>query len=252
MIFPQRFTAPALKLLIRLIQEIQRHRGMSTALLAGDASFALRQAMQATKVDELLNALKELQNQENIHFFNALDTLSAHWEELLDQQEGESVERSFARHTMLIAQLIPWIDRLMPASTLNRAEQHQRRVIDNFCFRLPNLSELLGQARALGSWVAATGGCSPMIRVRLIFLLARAETLFAEAENGDACPATSETMAGDIIHQVVKTIRTEMLANSGITMPPPRYFELTSRAIDAVFDWIEASGSDIENQGLNV
>lgn len=116
-------------------------------------------------------------------------------------------------------------------------ERSGRALVKNYTIRLPALTECLGQARALGMSVATKRGCSAVTRVRLMFLVARAEALLNQALEaaGDGQQAEKAMLA---VQEMARVIRTRMLLSSGVTVAAQDYFELASVAIDQVFAWI--------------
>ena len=118
----------------------------------------------------------------------------------------------------------------------------------NYASRLPALTECLGQARALGTSVAARHGCSAVARVHLMFLVARAEALLNQANEVGARGAKAEK-AAIAVQQMARVIRTRMLLSSGISIAAQEYFDISTAAVDSVFAWIGECGGDLMQAG---
>ena len=233
--------------LLKLMRRVQQHRGLSSGLLAGESGFLAGLVGKREEIDVLLPSLRELARSESAMSFPVLTLQDLalfrfHWRELSDKLQTLSVEQSIAQHTLLIGQLQKWLaglgeSRIEPLL----AAQAPAGLVRNYLVRLPALSELLGQARALGTAVASQQACSAVARVRLTFLVARSETLLAQAL---AC--SSEIPEADLatraVQQMARVVRTQMLLSSGIAVDAESYFAIATRAIDAVFDWIDVSG----------
>lgn len=237
--------------LIALAKRVQEHRGASSAWLAGDTSFAVRLKACRAEIEGLLPDLRAgfgLETEERCPCFNLHDwrLLRFRWQELLEELEKISIQENIERHTRLVAQLLDWLAAVGESRIeLPAGSRLPAGLARDFANRLPALAECLGQARALGASVAAQGGCSPVARVRLLFLVARAETLLGQAAAGggrDGTAAEAERLA----RAMAGMVRSELLAGSGVRITPERYFEAATQAIGAVYAWIERSGTGIE------
>ena len=173
--------------LLALVAQIQQHRGMSTAWLAGDRSFERRLIAKRGEIDPLLAKLQQVAAEENAHSYpcftpNDVSLWRHRWSALLGELAGSSVEKSIAAHSNLIAILLNWLNVVGEARVdLPLGAVLPEGAVRNFSHRLPQLSETLGQARATGSGVAALGTCPAVARVRLMFLVSRAESLIDQA-----------------------------------------------------------------------
>ena len=78
--------------------------------------------------------------------------------------------------------------------------------------RLPVLTECLGQARALGASVAARGACSAVARVRLMFLIARAEVVLGQAVTVCAGMPEGERASAAVV-EMARVVRERLLVS---------------------------------------
>lgn len=232
-------------LLVSLINHLQQHRGMSSAWLSGDLSFQVRREEKARQIQEMFTALGDLARAEGMQVCPCLTpndwALFRHqWRELVDKLPTLAVEQSIARHSHLISKLLEWLAAIGEARIEPLAvDQTMIGSARNFTHRLPLLTECLGQARAIGSSVAAQKSCPPVARVRLLFLISRAESLLEQAVA--AHDVGSETLrAQQAIRQMISTVRTRMLFSSGVVVTSSEYFSLATDAIDRVFTWVHA------------
>ena len=118
--------------------------------------------------------------------------------------------------------------------------------VGNYARRLPTLAECLGQARAIGSSVAARRACSPVARVRLMFLIGRAEALLEQAMQANDGGRVTQ-LARAAIRDLTHTVRTCMLLSDGVSVSPENYFAVATKAIDSVVAWIEQNGSQLQS-----
>ena len=240
----------ACNMLLALIANIQQHRGMSTAWLAGDHSFERRLISKRGEIDPLIAQLQLVAAIENGHSYpcftpNDVSLWRHRWSILVNELGSYSVEKSIATHSNLVAMLLNWLDALGEARIeLPLSEFLSDGAVRNFSHRLPQLTETLGQARATGSGVAAQGSCSAVSRVRLMFLVSRAESLIDQA-----CAVDSQgAVAAQKVKSLAQTIRSHMLSSQQVSVSAEDYFAEATRAIDAVFHWVRDCGQVLEAQ----
>lgn len=247
-------TLAACRSLLALVGHFQQHRGMSSALLSGDRAFRTRLDGKAREIEALIPSLREVAWEEGGRAHpcltqNDLSLFQFHWGELREKLGGLSVEQSIAQHSFLVDQLLQWLAALGESRVeVLLVERCARGLVRNYASRLPALTECLGQARALGTSVAAKRGCSAVARVRLMFLVARAEALLNQANEvgGQGAKADKAALA---VQEMARVIRTRMLLSSGISVAAQEYFDIATAAIDSVFAWINESGSELAAAG---
>jgi len=241
--------------LLGLILHFQQHRGMSSAWLAGDLSFASKLAGQARDIDALFHAVGPVARSESCRHHpcmtpNALTLFRHRWATLRERLPGLTVEQSITQHTTLIEQLLQWLAALGEARIESTLDQEVSRCLArNYTSRLPALTECLGQARAVGMSVATRQSCSAVARVRLVFLIARAETLLTQALAGGQGSVRAET-ASRAVEQMAQLVRGRLLPSSGVSVTAQDYFNGATQAVDAVFAWIFESAQAVANSEL--
>lgn len=247
-------TLAACRSLLALVAHLQQHRGMSSAWLSGDQGFKARLDAKGGEIAGLLPRLRDVARKEGARphpclTLNDLSLFQFNWGQLRDKLAELSVEQSIAQHSFLIDQLMQWLAALGESRVeLLIGERCARGLVRNYVSRLPALTECLGQARALGTSVAAKRGCSAVARVRLMFLVVRAEALLNQA-NEAAGRGPKAERAALAVQQMARVIRTQMLLSSGISVAAQEYFDLATKAIDCVFEWVGESGSQLMAAG---
>lgn len=246
----QEETLHGCRTMLALLASFQQHRGMSSALLSGDKTFRGRLDHKAGEIELLLPQLGKLAKLESAQAFPCLTThelalFRFNWQGLREKLVGLTVEQSIAQHSLLIAELIKWLAALGEARLESMiASPDMAATVRNYASRLPALTECLGQARALGTSVATRQSCSAVARVRLMFLVARAEALLSQVT-----ASCGKTMDGDAavqaVQQMVRVVRTQLLLSTGINVGADAYFQIATRAIDSVFVWIEHCGDAV-------
>ena len=247
-------TLAACRSLLALVGHFQQHRGMSSALLSGDQGFRARLDGKGREIEGLIPSLREVAREESARAhpcltLNDLSLFQYNWGQLREKLAGLSVEQSIAQHSFLIDQLLQWLAALGESRVeLLLVDRCARGLVRNYASRLPGLTECLGQARALGTSVAARRGCSAVARVRLMFLVARAEALLNQANEVGGRGGKAEK-AAIAVQQMARVIRTRMLLSSGISVAAQEYFDIATAAVDSVFAWIDESGAELMQAG---
>lgn len=243
------------RLLLGLLKLIQQHRGLASGWLAGDGAFLGRMAERRREVDQLLPRLVQAVAQEEGHARPCVTTqgfklFRFRWREVVEGLPQASVEQSIAQHSMLVGELLEWLSALGEARIeLAQDTDLPQGLVRNFAHRLPALSEYLGQARAIGSSVAARKGCSPVARVRLMFLIARAEALLTQAlERGGSLGLGHPAAEGArrAVAEMAQVVRSQMLMSAGVTVSSDDFFRIATAAIDGVFAWVDACAQELE------
>lgn len=234
--------------LLDLLRHLQQHRGMSCAWLAGDAEFEARMRHKRAEIEAVLGALEDVPELGAREPWGArraeLAAFRERWRLVSQSVATHSVDRNFAQHSCLIEVVLNWL-----AALGERYVERSARALGcgdeatNFTHHLPMLSECLAQARGIGASVAARSGCSPVARVRLMFLIGKAESLLRRI-------GTADRGAGDLARHAVSTmaqmVRRSMLMSSGVGVSTDVYFMMSSRGIDAVLDWARSCGAEME------
>ena len=242
------------RLIVQLISNVQQHRGMSGAWLAGNGELGARlpdrQAAVATLFDQLTAGACE-EGGETYPCFASADVASLRndWTALVTGLSGHTPESSFLSHCRIVAKLLDWLGALGEA----RIEQPLagsigHEVARNFSQRLPVLAECLGQARALATAVAASGDCPPVTRVRLLFLVSRARALLTMSAEGAGADASRHADAQQAVEVFMQAICVRLLGGGQPTMNASECFDLGTSAVDSVFAWLERERMEIENE----
>jgi len=172
-----------------LCRGVQRHRGFSMGLLAGNKSFLndfnLLQ-LQMNRRIQLITAFASLEKS----FLSQTDIERLHyaWNTIRDNWQEDSVLENFEFHSHFVDQLLVMMARLtekirLPYSveirSLVSVEKKQEKHEDSLYFKLlhfshqklPRFIEILGKIRALSVHAAAVGSCEKENEKKLYYLL---------------------------------------------------------------------------------
>ena len=155
----------------RLLQYVPAHRGMANAFLKGDASFKNKMSEMQKNIDENFEQLLKIAgNPLSVVEMAEIEYLATQWGELKNSVFNSTAEQSFAKHTAIVTGLLEIMEDSAELASLGSASQESLLLIKAVMRDLPQLTETLGQARGLGSGVAAQGECSVANRIKLSFL----------------------------------------------------------------------------------
>ena len=238
--------------LLGLLRALQQHRGLSSGWLAGERQFEARMHARRQELERELKALAasaeaELTQPRPCLTPHDLSLFRFRWQTLVEELPGLSIEQGIARHSQMITYVLDWLAALGEARIeLPMADRVDADAARNHANRLPLLAEYLGQARAVGSGVAARGTCTPVARVRLMFLASRSESLIKQAMQvaGDR----EALAAAQAVKTLTDTVRQKLLAERTVAVGTEAYFATATEAIDAVFGWIESCGAGIRRE----
>lgn len=244
------------RLNLNLLANLQQHRGMNSALLAGDLAFVRPLARKGEEIDLLLLRLDGFMVRGQWlgrAFLPAAEIAQflARWRRLQANLSILSAEESLAQHGLLITQLLKWLALLSEQRIEAAGSGLEVLRLRNYLQRLPALSEFLGQTRALGTRVAALSRCSAIERVRLMFLVARAEALLNQLLDSEQ-PSARALQAAQGVHEMARVVRTRMLLSSGIVIDAQGFYAIATEAINGVFAWVEALADASPNRQAEV
>lgn len=238
--------------LLRLIMHLQQHRGMATAWLNGDLSFAGRRQEKCQQIEALLCSLPRLpgdfeRSREDFER-DDLQRLHAQWRVLSEGLEQLTAFESMTRHTALIATLLSWLRGLGDGCLQLRSGQTGLAVdslVQTFVERLPALAEALGQTRALGCGLLASGSATAVGRVQMGYLCQRVDVLLQDSasallqEHSEAALRQAFARLQMQVQLLLQTVQQHILASPALPLASEAYFRQATAAIDAVFALIE-------------
>ncbi len=160
--------------LIKLVQHLPEHRGMTNTYLSGNSALKPRILEKRRQIALDLQTIDDVDHRLGDHLGISADwrEIKASWEELQIKAFTDEADSVFQRHTALIARLLSLIKDISDSSHLTldpHLDTHYiAATIVNF---LPNAVEYLGQARGMASGLAARKHINRDDQIRLSVLL---------------------------------------------------------------------------------
>lgn len=232
-----------------ILKDIQKHRGITSALLSGDISSKEKQLDMQAHVGAEIGAIDTIDQR----FGYSLKTtekwrdIKKRWNELKERVPNLSAQESFDLHTVLIGDILSFIHYVAETSNLIFDPQPDTYyLVDALVLKLPTLSEDLGQARALGSGIAARKVLSDddRITLRILYLEIKSavdvnnrgfETAFRENPGLQLKLEKYVTDSVNAINEFLKILDRELIKAERIEIEADDYFQIATKAIDAVF-----------------
>ena len=231
-----------LEALKRLLVHIQQHRGLSNGELNGDTH--LRERVIFITID-ISNDWKKLESLDskissNEHFVG----IHTHWMRLKDKYQGLSVTNNLEQHNRLILNLLYFIEDVSESHHLDYI-RFDTRGIEVIWKELLETAESIGQVRALGTGIVASGGSDSIQRIRIKFLNEKIHRMLKEVMSSlqaSLDSGSSKELITPLLNRVRDTEASidkltalneaELYKEKGISISSESYFTLASRCMD--------------------
>ncbi|MBE0482098.1 MAG: nitrate- and nitrite sensing domain-containing protein [Bacterioplanes sp.] len=237
-----------LRLLRQLITALQRHRGLSNGVLNGDD----RLLAELIKTRDLVS--HHIQSMSSLHpsRIEAWEALCDHWGRLR-QNDGLTVDTNLAQHNILIRNSLYLLEDVAVSADLTHQYPNLQHVPALWRHLVP-AAEWTGQARALGTGLAAQGVSTPEQRVRMRYLYQKiAQTtqstfqiLQAHTRQFPEMKLTTVDECRAAVDAFLACIQSDLLAGEEPTMAAPLFFEKATYTIDRLFDVVDEGLSQLE------
>lgn len=154
-----------LQALRSMLMHIQRHRALSTAMLGGDSTLALELEAAQNSISRDLGHVALVGDwiKDNPEWL----AITAHWARLAGRYQQLNVNQNLDQHTKLISSVLVFIDDVAIALHLQAPRQEHRLNVQTSWRYLLDLTEALGQLRAVGlAYIASfeRGESAPRLR----------------------------------------------------------------------------------------
>jgi hypothetical protein len=237
-----------LALLRALISGFQRHRGLSNGVLCGDASMSQDLATARQGLDQHIRAAQELDSTHR----DAWNSLIDHWSRM---REGRSSDRAnnLTQHHLIIRNSIFLMEDV--ASEIDLTEgRAELGYLPCIWREVVQAAEWAGQARALGTGIAAAGQSSAEQRVRMRFLYQKIELLAGTAFATLQRHATEHPQANgfrlehreQVVADFLHCIKQELLGQEQPVIAAKTYFQRATQAIDELLALVDTALAQLQ------
>jgi hypothetical protein len=206
----------------QLLSAIQQHRGITNGVLCGDDKLQSRLPMLQSDINNHLQTLTHLD--ECVRNTSSWRSVEENWPRVRVQFKQWSAEQNLANHNQLLASLLEAVEECAQNYRLTELPQEKGESIASLWNDLLRVAECVGQARALGTGVAAKATCSSVERIRLKYLHQSIHRFVTEQRHSDF--PTVKKLLGTIENKV-------LVLAPGVTAVD--YFDDATAALDEVF-----------------
>lgn len=163
-----------------LLLMVQRHRGLSSGYLNGDTSLKPAVANIAIEINKIWSALD--QRYPDLKNDALCEGIREHWQRLETKWPDQEANNNIEQHNRLILNLLYFIENEAEksAAVVRIGRQYGCDVIWK---ELLETIEAIGQTRAIGTGIVASGHSSAVERIRLKFLLEKVDLHLAVLES---------------------------------------------------------------------
>lgn len=240
----QKFFAPSVK----LIQNFQKHRGLSTGYLSGKSEFKEKMQVIQSEIEKNISDIENLNNlYYELNLTNEFNNLKYKWNELKYNVYSLTPDESFQKHTDLIEETIDFIVTVSDNSNLTLDPQLDSYYLMHAVTNdLILISELCGKIRALGTKIILKDGDDSKEKLYFNNYLLNITDNFNSLEKGfnkvfSFNPLIKAGIEEQWINQLnnlknyVSYVKEKLLLSDTITIDANSYFDYTTKIIDEIF-----------------
>lgn len=220
-----------LQVLRSMLMHIQRHRGLSTAVLGGDTVLLAELEATQNHITRDLGhiALVGQWIKDNPDW----QAITAHWARLAGRYPHLNISQNLDQHTKLIKSVLVFIDEVAITLYLQAPRQEHKLQVQTSWRYLLDLTEALGQLRAVGlAYITSLerGEHAPRLRNILQVQLAQ----FMLNINSDDFKRFTAKAQQDEIHQFIARFP-EALLKDPQSCPIKSYYQSATGVMDALY-----------------
>jgi len=238
--------------LLATVRLLQQHRGMSAALLSGNAAIQEQRRQRVLEIDRAMGQLQqtlEVASAEVAVLLPELKSAQTRWRELQARVDQGTITapESFAGHVDVINGMFSIGDRILDIYGLSLDDALEVDALIQGAFvSLPLLSEELGKARAQGARLLVLGKASDQDRLALGGIVQRADEYLQQTQRAfgkayaldDDLRTTLQGKTRQAAEQAkasLALVNEQILSASTLVAPSQPYFDAMTQAIDVQY-----------------
>jgi len=234
-----------IKTIRKLYQHLAQHRGMTNAFLHGSLEYKSKILAKRKEINTDIAAI-DIMDAKYGAVFDSHDywlTIKQDWKKLEQRAFTEEPPIIFAAHTAIVSNIYRLMGKISSGSGLVLDPDIKTSfVMDAIVYRIPLITESLGQLRGLGTGVAASGEVTLQQRVKLSMTLGLlTSNLDTTQESLDIAIIENKgwekkfkseiSSVSQKIQQFTSTIQSEILESNFITIEADTIFSSGSQTI---------------------
>ena len=212
-----------------LLANVQKHRGLTNGYLNGEKKLSVDIKLLQSKVTDDIHSVARVDQwiEENSRW----QGITQHWARLSSHYEKNPADNNLQQHNQLIQNILYLIDEIAQEHDLLLLKTIDGKPL-HFAWReLLTAAECVGQARAVGTGIIASGHCDSVSRIRINYLSQKIKRT-TQATWSIMSPSASQTSS---INRLLEVI------NSAVTKESPdistnEYFSIATEALDGLHE----------------
>lgn len=217
---------------------IQQHRGTTTGYLSGDASLKAN----IEQIEQQLNThLKQAEHRSALSNDGRWIGINDHWSRLAGGYERLGKQDNLQQHNTLVSHLLYLIEDIADHYRLvDIQEDVKGAALWKDALRV---AEYIGQARAIGTGVAAAGVCDSVSRIRLLYLYDKVISSLAECGASIAGDYNDKKAIYDFTTELQRLTEEEQPSISSHS-----YYQMATVALNGIYTQFDQKLNELLNR----
>jgi PAS domain S-box-containing protein len=242
--------------ILKLVQLVQQHRGLSNIVLSGDVSSAGKWEAKRNEVNDQIKAVDAVNGRmSELGLTGQWQAVRHEWEQLAAAVAGQDAKTSLAEHTAFLEKIFIFNRKLSDVSNLALDPE-----VDTYYMmtigvnQLPEITELLGQLRAKGAGILEqkTITLADKIALQQLTAMLRKNQILIDESAAKISGASASLRADmhemtDDTDRVIRLVEEKIIQPAKLELTSKEYFDAITTAINQRF----AAGKNFNN-ALNV
>lgn len=212
-----------------LLSNVQKHRGLSNGYLNGDKTLSVEINLLQSKISDNIKIASRVD--EWIDDNSRWQGITQHWAKLSRNYIDNSSVNNLKQHNQLIQNILYLIDEIAQEHDLLLLKTNDGKPL-HFAWReLLTAAECVGQARAVGTGILASGHCDSVSRIQINYLCQKIERTTRSTWK-IMSPNSSQTTR---VQRLIEVINDEVIKDKP-TMSTSEYFGVATSALDGLHE----------------
>ena len=226
--------------ILELVNMLQKHRGMSSAILGGNDDFrgAIKQLDDLIQ-QKLTTILSEVTVHNELFETEVWSDIKYRWDHRCYRWDEFEMLKNIENHSFLIQIILDQINLLSDRAGLTASsEEHSNLLAREVLREMPEMVEHIGQMRAFSVYCAAMHGCSTDSKLHLMYL----SRSVSESINRKNSVLQVPDRLDKKVRELLDLIKQDIVESKTVSINPDAMFDLCTRVID---DYLSLSKGSI-------
>ncbi|OIJ12295.1 hypothetical protein BKP35_10850 [Anaerobacillus arseniciselenatis] len=245
-----------------IVQYTQQHRGLSSGYLSGDEAVAGAINERQEDINQLYNNIEHLINDDNDRYSIREDFqyVKDQWNSITTNLFSYIAPEAIELHNNLMIDIFDFAATIAGESSLfldyDLVNYHMVVLVVD---RLPLITELMGQSRAVGTGIATRGNINDEENFQLSQLKQSLENqvhnversieaIYREDNSLYQLLSEQSSVAIENVNILIEKLETEFLNSNSIAINPNDYFDFTTDAIDGYYEFLQLNAQLLDER----